>query len=1029
MAQVIYGLQRAGPLNKNATLTDGTIYAQHYGVLAANGRIIKIAGLLGAQNQPMNARLAAYIRNAAVGAPSQFIGAVSSFSLTNNWGSNNNGGTVYDRDVTSVTPGRGNSQAGILVRSGETIFIAIEGDEPLRVGREDLAGKERYLRTQVGLVFPDPFSHTSVSVVGDQYTLWATIEENRAPVIVSTGPSGVTGDLTPDFTFTFTDADRTAGYQDYPTKATVKVWENISGAYSFIGQYTATLAVPSAGTGSVTGTVTWAGPALTYGKTYVYTLDVEDEIGGSSGTGRDGYATGSITTPSGALTFSTSNVGILTSLTPTGKLLTLTPANITAKYEHPLGTFLDKVQVRLRKLTSTGAYATVFESGLIDITNVDPTGGPTVTLTWAAAGLPDLEWGSNYRVQWRAQDTSANLSDYNFGTPFTTDYAPQQAINIEPDNGVTVTNYPQASFYALDVDDVASALTPQFEITGPYTLSNPGFDTNITDWTYSEESASFIQTVSRDTTAPHSGAGNLRVVMAGSPSNLTNRFFLEHTNTANKFPCVPTYSYGASGWFKRAGTIAVGFIGLNFYSAADALLQTSVGPELTPTAGAWTQGFVSAVAPTNAAYFRVFGGGRTSVASSTFTVDYDDFIVNSGVRYIRTGVHAGGNIFIYQLTATDMATLGTYALRGRALDAVQNGPWSESGTFVYGTGATATLTAPTAAQVFTTQQPTITWTLTGGTQSGFRIIVRDAISDDSVYDSNWVMESGTRSFVVPQGYLGNATSYVVELWIDNGSIQALVDSEVFSVSFTAPAAPTGFTATPYKLDGDVENSGVYLSWDAIGDAPETLMALEIWIDEGTGRKRVAQFNHPGVTSFFYPFPKSGVDVEYLLRKVLRNPTREGLFAQAFARIDLTTITLVSVLSPTTRRVAMQAWNPTRETLSQFQEWAVPAGGTDYVEQPGQLRGQDFTVSARLFDRQDGTSITAEYLMAKLRDLFEGIRDPVTGRITADILCLRDPRGNKIFGRYLGNLTATHQKGGVRYDVEFGFRRLSYTEGA
>jgi hypothetical protein len=250
-------------------------------------------------------------------------------------------------------------------------------------------------------------------------------------------------------------------------------------------------------------------------------------------------------------------------------------------------------------------------------------------------------------------------------------------------------------------------------------------------------------------------------------------------------------------------------------------------------------------------------------------------------------------------------------------------------------------------------------------------------------------------------------------------------ANAFTIDFTAPAAVTNLTAIPYTLLRAPEPDAVFISWLPVATAPENLIRQELWMTDGTTGPdglaiwtKLGWWTDPSVRTYLYPYPASNKNVLYQINQVVRSgaSTLTGLWGNDAAQVTLNHISLVSVLAPQTRRVAIMAWPTERETLVQEQDWHVPAGGTNYIELPGSLRGREVNMSGQLFDRPDG--VTAEQTMQDFRNLFD----------TKDIFCARDPRGGKWFARFLGNPTSNYGKGGVRHELDFNIRRVAFVEG-
>lgn len=245
----------------------------------------------------------------------------------------------------------------------------------------------------------------------------------------------------------------------------------------------------------------------------------------------------------------------------------------------------------------------------------------------------------------------------------------------------------------------------------------------------------------------------------------------------------------------------------------------------------------------------------------------------------------------------------------------------------------------------------------------------------------------------------------------------------FTIDFTAPTASGNLTlaAITRTLDPVGYPNSVRLTWVAIPSAPENVDRIEIWMSDSYESKRIARFTDPAVTTYVYHFPRSGDVVEYQIIQFLKSGASilTGLWGISTMTLTFPFIHLASVVSPATLRLPIRYWTSQQETLTQTQEWQLPAGGTEYIEVSGSLRGKEFSVSGQLIDQQDGSGITAEQLARMFRDMFK----------TRDIFCYRNPRGHKEFIRPLGNPTLPHLPGTVRYTLSFNVRTVAYAEGA
>jgi hypothetical protein len=991
--------------------------------VGGDGRVVRLGAWLWADDGSTDVRLGLYASNASQ-QPTALMAQTN--KATHN---SAEPGANFERDITLVNVGYGSSQKGAIVRAGDKVQIAIsETDLVWTTYIEERASEFLQVYERSGVTageLPNPFSHTSSGSISGYQTWYAIIEQNRAPVISNMVPAGgvISADTTPDFSFRVTDPDRTAGFNDYPTQAIIRVYEVIGGSgYVLVGTQVVNLTKPADGTGAIdVGPITWNQAALTLGNTYAWTVEVKDEIGGVTGTGFGGRnaVTG---LPDGSTTFVLTTNGTAIPTAPTGKLTTIQPANFVALYDHPNNFALDKVRLRLMKLGSSGIYTLLETTALLDIANV--AADNPVTIPWATTGFDDLEWGVDYRVDWELTSTLPDTSDWILGTTFHTNYIPQKPTGLNPSGGEVVLSLPMVQAVVVDDDDEPNPpgdLTAEFEITGPYPLANPSFDTNLAGWAYAESSASFTETYTRDTTAPHSGAGNARIVQAAAPASTTATFELEGVQQ----PCYEGSPYQLNAWVKRSAADVVPLLGIKWYAAnGTTVLSTTMGTDLAPTVATWTLATLTAEAPVGARFMAPILQGHNASTTPTvpYTLEWDDISFADGVRYVRTGSHAGSNVFIYQTTVDDVPDYDTYTIRARGRDDNNTGPWSDPESFIYTLGPSAHLTAPADASTILSSQPTFQWVLDSGTQALYRVRIINANDlADEIFDSGWIASTSDRAYTVPTGYLGNSASYIGQLWIDSGLVSGVVDTASFTVTFVAPPVPGNVQAVPVTVGDESAPTAVLISWDAVSTSPENLESIEIWMRDSRDDKRIARFTDPGATAFLYHYPREGEIVEYRVRQRVRSGSNvtDGLFGTAETQINLDRISLISVNNPYGERLYLQAWSSQRINLLQEQNWQVPAGGTDYVEIPGLLRGREIVVSLQFFDAQDGSGRTAEDDLEMLYTMFDG----------RDILCLRDARRGKWFGRISGNPSVAYGKGGVRATADITLRRVAFDEGA
>lgn len=245
----------------------------------------------------------------------------------------------------------------------------------------------------------------------------------------------------------------------------------------------------------------------------------------------------------------------------------------------------------------------------------------------------------------------------------------------------------------------------------------------------------------------------------------------------------------------------------------------------------------------------------------------------------------------------------------------------------------------------------------------------------------------------------------------------------FTISFTSPSAPSNLAVanTVMGFDPAGKASSHTLTWIPVSTAPENIDKIEVWTIDAYESRRVAWFSDPAVTSFVYHFPRLNTAIQYQIRQVVKKSgggTQVGLWGTLSGQLATSPVlSLVSVINATAHRVGFDAWDEFGESYLQNQEWQIPAGGQNYFEIAGSLRGRDMNLAVHMEDR---TSKTALQTKLALETLFDSI--------PPETMCLRHPRGGKWFGRFNGNISVPYVYGGSRYRASFGFRRTSYKEG-
>lgn len=147
----------------------------------------------------------------------------------------------------------------------------------------------------------------------------------------------------------------------------------------------------------------------------------------------------------------------------------------------------------------------------------------------------------------------------------------------------------------------------------------------------------------------------------------------------------------------------------------------------------------------------------------------------------------------------------------------------------------AAITSPTASEVISITNPTIQWTLVGGTQQSFQVqIAFDDDFDVLAYDSGTVA-SGTLAHTVPPGSILDGQTYHVRVILtDTTGLQIISESVQFTTDFPTSQDVENVTTTLFGLnDCDESLPAVRVRWDqVVPGAGETFVEYDI-------RRRIA----------------------------------------------------------------------------------------------------------------------------------------------------------------------------------------------
>lgn len=229
----------------------------------------------------------------------------------------------------------------------------------------------------------------------------------------------------------------------------------------------------------------------------------------------------------------------------------------------------------------------------------------------------------------------------------------------------------------------------------------------------------------------------------------------------------------------------------------------------------------------------------------------------------------------YQTTIAQITAVGAYSWKATGYDgtlysgeasALGSATWSSSNTFTYATGPTVTVSSPADLATVATASLTVAWSVSGGTQAKYQVIVYEDGTSDIVYDSGLVTSTAT-SHAIPSGYLRNGTSYDIIVAITDTTPLVGYSSVVnITVTFTAPTAVANFQATPVSIGLDPFNTAIRLTWDQTAYSTPEFSEYTITrsADDGPDSAEIilVRLPSPATVAFIDYTPASGYDYTY-----------------------------------------------------------------------------------------------------------------------------------------------------------------------
>jgi hypothetical protein len=382
----------------------------------------------------------------------------------------------------------------------------------------------------------------------------------------------------------------------------------------------------------------------------------------------------------------------------------------------------------------------------------------------------------------------------------------------------------------------------------------------------------------------------------------------------------------------------------------------------------------------------------------------------------------------YQTVSADLPSYATYRWDAYSYDgtvysggatAEANATPSTEAVFVYAQGPTVTITSPANNDTVTTITPTITWTVSGGTQQQRRVRIWNsggyAAGAAPVFDTGWVTTSST-SLAVTSGYLKNGQAYDLVVNVkDTLNLEGQSSLVAFTVQLTPPAQLTGVVATPVQLGTDPWPTAIRVSWDPTTEPEATWVQYLLYRDDLS--RPLAVIQDPAETSYLDPLPVSGQTYRYTVTQVaLRSGVQvESNPSVVETVVNLRGVVLVSVVEPQTRRAVLtrvaERKHATQGEEAVYRRWGDRA--------PVAIRTEaTYWETTGRYVIADDEAATAADRRAELEALWA----------VGGIFCYRDERGMRRFVTIpVDGLKITDQRLG-RSEVELTLRETAWEEG-
>ena len=1006
----------AGPDPDYASLSGGTLTASSFGAISQNLWVTKFrtrAGRSGVSTPAL--RMALYSVDSS-GNPTTRLGYSAQVNASTLM-SDASSGAFIEAAVASVDGGPTNT--AIPVANGTKYAIAqLYTGASANVGMiaaGSLPGAYDYLfynRTGLSQPPPAPFGTPSTSYEG-VYTLSAEAHINERPLVPVNRTPGTTdvnspatiNTLLPSIQFDFRDRNGAYGpgndgYDDgdYMRGYWVELRRVSDNALMWNLAATASGAERS----NNRAAPDYAGSSLSRNVVYKWRCKVSDHFSEQSDW-------------SGWLYFQVANLGFVTLAgNPTGKIETQQPTfDFSWSHQTPLST--NAVQVQIYQ-----GNTLIYTSPIIAKTVAN---GASGTLSWADVAMPSsLYWGTSYAYAIRGRDTGNVWSAYSDKRAFTTNAPPSIPDSLAPTGGLTVTALPLLSFKLTDADDTTgTGLLGKLRISGPYSLSNAAFPSNVTGWTagtLAGTTKTFTFDGANGRTANGSGKSAISASTAGAGTAFT---ILNDT----QLPVVVGQSYTARISAKTSNANITPRVYIAFYNVSNSLITAFSESDYTPTINVWSDRVVTATAPANAVYCKIGISSYNDTANQTGNLWIDDAALDSAMHYVRDATYnATSGKWEYQTVSGDVAAFGTYTWDAYSYDGTlysgaktveANATKSGAATFIYANGPTVSITSPTNGATVTNNNPTITWTSSSQNRRRVRYYVPG--TDTVVFDSGWNV-SGATSYNTPAGAIHNLTDYEIEVGVeDNTPLQGFSSRILVHIAVTPPATPAGFSAIPIKVGNDPWETAIRLEWQASAESAGVFNGWYLYRSDLGMNVPYKILTSPDDTGVIDPVPTSGVEYVYTLMQAV-NDDADVVFSAAVtstAQVNLLGVVLCDVNNPLTYRCVLDSVQ--RRTSNRKRDEATFFVGANQ-------RPLTFRSPVSYWETTGSYKIIPPVAVADpIAAIALRMADVLTLEAQDPVMCYRDERGTVLFGRFIN---FSYEQFKFYPSISFGIREEEFT---